>query len=324
MEVENSGLLQLPDVILCEIVKYMKRTHTLPFALTSKTALGAVKTVYGDEIETSMACFLQNPALREFGRSVCKTWKRELNPVFTIPPSEKEIEEYIQSTEIPLKLKNLKWNRKILKRNPHLLKMPEVYLSGTTFIIGDTGSGKSSIAQRIGKDIYKEPYPTLAPTLDIITFSLRKEWLVELKLQIMDFSFLIPDTAKIFLDPPYQTYKDKTEKAVLIVLCFDISDRRTLSSLQDRGQWRNVINEKGRDKSLIIVGSKKDKDREVPYSTAAALAHDLHAPYIEVSAKTGENIDTLRELMKNCVLSRYLQQPRPPGKKKRKSYCAIS
>jgi len=79
---EECALFRLPDVLLQEVLSYLNHYCILPFALTSKASLSAVKAkcliywaredVLADRgsIHTKKACFLQSSALCEYGRDV--------------------------------------------------------------------------------------------------------------------------------------------------------------------------------------------------------------------------------------------------------------
>ncbi len=90
----------------------------------------------------------------------------------------------------------------------------------------------------------------------------------------------------------------------IFILVFDITDHRTFTNLS---WWlENVYqNSKKENIPLIVVGNKMDlKDEKTVFKKDVEVFKKRtgkNFPYIEVSAKTGENIDTLFQELLNIL-----------------------
>jgi len=85
-------------------------------------------------------------------------------------------------------------------------------------------------------------------------------------------------------------------------MIFDISREATyreLHTLRDtiaNSLYPNVLPQ---DKVLVVVGNKLDleKEREVSEAEGHCFAEETEAHYIEISAKSGMNVDEMRRIM---------------------------
>ena len=89
-----------------------------------------------------------------------------------------------------------------------------------------------------------------------------------------------------------------------ILLIYDISKRITFEKLQF---WLDDLKENADIDNLFIylVGNKNDKkeEREVTFEEGNKFAKEKNLPFIEVSAKTGENINQLfDDMIKGTIL----------------------
>jgi len=89
-----------------------------------------------------------------------------------------------------------------------------------------------------------------------------------------------------------------------ILLIYDISNRNTFEKLQF---WLDDLKENADIDNLFIylVGNKNDKkeEREVTFEEGNKFAKEKNLPFIEVSAKTGENINQLfDDMIKGTIL----------------------
>ena len=89
-----------------------------------------------------------------------------------------------------------------------------------------------------------------------------------------------------------------------ILLIYDISNRNTFEKLQF---WLDDLKENADIDNLFIylVGNKSDKveEREVSSEEGNKFAKEKNLPFIEVSAKTGENINQLfDDMIKGTIL----------------------
>jgi Ras-related protein Rab-2A len=79
---------------------------------------------------------------------------------------------------------------------------------------------------------------------------------------------------------------------------FDLTDRDSFFSAV--GSWFNDLKEYGKkDQTLLLVGNKKDlcQERKVYLREIDDMITKLKLNYIEVSAKTGDNVQYLFEYM---------------------------
>ena len=94
------------------------------------------------------------------------------------------------------------------------------------------------------------------------------------------------------------------------MIVYDITN---LESFNNLTFWINLIkNQIGRDSDKIfvmIIGNKKDSnEREVKMEEAMIFSKQLNYPYFEVSAKTGENVDSAFLFFSKKVLENIIEQ----------------
>lgn len=86
------------------------------------------------------------------------------------------------------------------------------------------------------------------------------------------------------------------------LLIFDMTNRASFEHIKE---WhREVCDHVHPHRVLfILVGNKSDKDkgRVVSREEAEVLARQLGLPYVEVSAKTGQNVSSAFELLAGCI-----------------------
>ena len=149
-------------------------------------------------------------------------------------------------------------------------------------LVGDTTVGKTSIATRfVQPDIeFQERRPMTWRIGDLYNarFQLKGKSVL---LQIVDTSGQLNVTSSL-----PQFYRGAHGAAVV----FDVASWDSLVSVR---QWVSMVREKcGNEIPIILVGNKTDrKRREVNADTAENVRDEFNLFYIEVSAKTGENID---------------------------------
>lgn len=90
----------------------------------------------------------------------------------------------------------------------------------------------------------------------------------------------------------------------IFILVFDITDTKTFTSLS---WWLENVYQNSKEKNvpIIVVGNKMDlKEEKTVFEKdveAFKKRTGKHFPYIEVSAKTGKNIDTLFKELLNIL-----------------------
>ena len=160
--------------------------------------------------------------------------------------------------------------------------------------IGDQFVGKSSIINRYIDDKFNEDIkPTLG--IDFKTKMIQKgENLIKIS---------IYDTAG---EEKYRhLIKNYYNGSNGILLVFDITKRNSFDNLNF---WLDELEKNCNLNNLYIflVGNKTDlkKERKVSYDEAKNFADMKKIPYIEISAKTGDNIDKLfNDFIKGTIIN---------------------
>jgi len=148
-------------------------------------------------------------------------------------------------------------------------------------MVGDQGVGKTSIATKFVRPNlpFQERLPcTIASDEYNERLQLKGKSIL---LQIVDTSGQLNTTSSL-----PQLYRGAHGAAVV----FDVGSRDSLVSVR---QWVSMMREKcGSDIPIILVGNKTDSElREVNFKTAEKVSDKFNLFYIEVSAKTGVNIE---------------------------------
>jgi small GTP-binding protein len=88
------------------------------------------------------------------------------------------------------------------------------------------------------------------------------------------------------------------------ILCFSITDRESFNAV--RTFYDQLVEEKGYDPCVVLVGTKCDLPRQIEKSEARDLARQLGINYFETSAKEAINVDTLFAFMANMAETKSL------------------
>ncbi|HDZ18534.1 MAG TPA: GTP-binding protein [archaeon] len=153
-------------------------------------------------------------------------------------------------------------------------------------VIGDAPGSKQAFVKRYCFDIFK-PHNKLTIGVDFCskttTFKGKR-----VKLQIWDFG---GEIKLQFLFPEY------CKSAHGAFFLYDITAPLSLDHLLE---WIQVVKKNAGDIPMILIGSKLDlhEDRVVSYEEGllAAKKYNL-ASFLEISSKTGENVDKAFEIM---------------------------
>ena len=155
--------------------------------------------------------------------------------------------------------------------------------------LGDSGVGKSSISQRFCKNIFTEEHEV----------TIGGAYLQQ-KIQLKNGSFLklhLWDTGgeERFRAMAPLYYRD----ANAAVLVYEVSDLKSFQSMQ---YWLNELDSKVKQDGLVLAlaGNKCDlpeSKKQVPLSNAKPFAENNKMIFAETSAKTGEGIQTLFQLL---------------------------
>ena len=149
-------------------------------------------------------------------------------------------------------------------------------------LIGDSGTGKTSIISRFIDDVFKEDTTTtIGVDFKIVSFDLGNETYA--KMQIWDTcgSERFKSLTANFL---------KTCSAFILV--FDLT---RISTFQNIDNWIKIICENTKPKFLILIGNKSDliNERKVSREEIMKYCQKNNFNYIETSVRSNSNIETI-------------------------------
>lgn len=151
-------------------------------------------------------------------------------------------------------------------------------------LLGDGSVGKTSLANRFAKNIFKSDY---RPTIGV-NFLIKQ---IVYEHQVI--KVLIFDTAgQEFLS---SLRKQHYAAANGVVIVFDITNRQ---SFDDLHLWINEIQDEVGDVKTVIVGNKVDLEgkRVVSTKEAKIYARSVKGEYLESSAKTDRQVNDIFQL----------------------------
>ncbi|KAI9098344.1 P-loop containing nucleoside triphosphate hydrolase protein [Phlyctochytrium arcticum] len=177
-------------------------------------------------------------------------------------------------------------------------------------LIGDSGTGKSSLLLRFTDDMWLQP--------DEVSATIG----VDFKVRIVDvedkrYKLTIWDTAG---QERFRTLTSSYYRGAQgVILVYDVSNRQTFEHLP---LWFTELDtySSSRDVIKIIVGNKCDKDtsgvREVSRREGEAFAQKMGTLFIETSAKTRTGVkdafvEVVRKIAETPSLWQKQQGPRP-------------
>ncbi|XP_066936936.1 ras-related protein ORAB-1-like [Clytia hemisphaerica] len=161
------------------------------------------------------------------------------------------------------------------------LEFPEYDFLFKILIIGDSGTGKSSLLIRFCDDFFSDKFiSTIGVDFKIKTIALDEKLV---KLQIWDSA-----GQERFRTLTTTYYRG----AHAIIIVYDVTDRSTFVNI---GTWLAEINKNATENVIIaLVGNKCDiQERQVEYEAARAFADRLGVLFLETSAKEDINIQRL-------------------------------
>ncbi|KAI3361207.1 hypothetical protein L3Q82_013404 [Scortum barcoo] len=161
-------------------------------------------------------------------------------------------------------------------------------------MLGDSTVGKSSLLKRYTEDLFLESINQTVG-VDFYVHFLEVETGVRVKLQFWDTA-----GQERFRSVTRSYYRN----SVGGLLVFDMTNRASFDHIKE---WHAEVCERVQPHKVlfVLVGQKSDRDtqgeRAVSRAEAEKLASQLGMPYVEVSAKTGQNVREAFELLTRRV-----------------------
>ena len=165
-----------------------------------------------------------------------------------------------------------------MKKNKLSTSMDCVY---KVLLLGDSTVGKTCVLLKYTDKIFQETH-MMTIGLDYRLKVMQLQSGKEIKLQIWDTA-----GQDRFRSITKNYYKGSHG----IILIYDVTSLKTFENVKS---WVSQIHEEISDKVVIyLVANKIDMDdlRKVTKEEGKKLAEELDVPFVETSAKTGENID---------------------------------
>jgi len=160
--------------------------------------------------------------------------------------------------------------------------------------LGNDGVGKTTLSTNyLGSDFDAGTKQTLG-----CEFLTKEITITGLKIRFQYFIITVNKQFKTLIS----TYIKGSQ---VIALMYDITNFNTLISLNELIQ---TIRENHPKISIILIGNKLDlvEHRDVPKESVTAIAIENRlVAHIEISSKTGENIEELFDLITKIILKRY-------------------
>jgi Ras-related protein Rab-1A len=183
--------------------------------------------------------------------------------------------------------------------------MERVVYRFKVILLGDIAVGKTSILSRFVDDKYTNEYRCNVG----VEFKVKSLFLDEstgADLQIWDTC-----GEERFRTVTRQYYRDSNG----VILIFDLTNRNSFDKLES---WLQDINNYGpKDTNILLIGNKTDlaDERVVSFSDANNFSIKNNLQYIEVSAKTGNNVALLFENLTKVMVRKEVESQKSRPKK---------
>ncbi|CUM66907.1 uncharacterized protein PRCAT00004592001 [Priceomyces carsonii] len=149
-------------------------------------------------------------------------------------------------------------------------------------LVGDSGVGKSCLLLRFVEDKFNPSFiTTIGIDFKIRTIESKGK---RIKLQVWDTA-----GQERFRTITTAYYRG----AMGIVLIYDVTDSRSFENVEN--WFETVTQHANEDAQIFLVGNKCDDEesRQVSKEQGQALAAKLNIPFLEASAKSNENVDSI-------------------------------
>ena len=149
-------------------------------------------------------------------------------------------------------------------------------------LVGDSGVGKSCLLLRFVEDKFNPSFiTTIGIDFKIRTIDSKGK---KIKLQVWDTA-----GQERFRTITTAYYRG----AMGIVLIYDVTDARSFENVQN---WFQTVSQHANEEAQIfLVGNKCDdeENRQVSREQGEELAQKLQIPFLEASAKTNQNVESI-------------------------------
>ncbi|MHA1298744.1 MAG: GTP-binding protein [Candidatus Helarchaeota archaeon] len=148
-------------------------------------------------------------------------------------------------------------------------------------VLGNEAVGKTSLIRRFIEKSFKEDYKsTIGVSILNKTYELSEN--VSVTLNIWDLA------GQQMFRNIRKTYLEGAQSAVLV---YDVTRQDTFEAINS---WLDELQEPMRSESkfiIMLIGNKIDLKRKVTFEEAKNFSKNMNIPYLETSAKTGDNVD---------------------------------
>lgn len=174
-------------------------------------------------------------------------------------------------------------------------------MSFKVFIVGDPGVGKTSMMLRFIDDTFLED---TAPTSGGQPGKKRQ---IEVDGKNVEVILFDTDGQERFGNITCSLYQGMHG----FIIAYDVNNTETFKAVDN---WVAEMERYARsDVVVFMVGNKTDLDKRVSAETAEKFAQDKGYPFMETSAKTGENVEELFSKLAQAMVSRYTKTEARPA-----------
>lgn len=164
-------------------------------------------------------------------------------------------------------------------------------------LVGDSGVGKSCLLLRFVEDKFNPSFiTTIGIDFKIRTIESKGK---KIKLQVWDTA-----GQERFRTITTAYYRG----AMGIVLIYDVTDSRTFENVEN---WYQTVTQHANDDAQIfLVGNKSDDEesRQVSKEQGQELASRLNIPFLEASAKTNDNVESIFYELASIIQDKHVEE----------------
>lgn len=169
-------------------------------------------------------------------------------------------------------------------------------------LVGDSGVGKSCLLLRFVEDKFNPSFiTTIGIDFKIRTIESKGK---KIKLQVWDTA-----GQERFRTITTAYYRG----AMGIVLIYDVTDLRSFENVET--WYLTVTQHANEDAQIFLVGNKCDDDssRQVSTEEGQQLAAKLNVPFLEASAKSNHNVDSIFYELAGLIQEKHVEEAAPAG-----------